>query len=376
MEIRLYFQMLRRGWWMIVLAALVAIIASLTLSYLATPMYQSTASFIISPNATLVDSKDLVNSLNTLDRRSIASTYAEVMNSSRIYADTLAALKVNSTDLTEYTYQTVVLPEASVLQLTVTGPDPQTAANLANALGYQAIQFTNRLNQVYDVNFLDTAQPATEPVSPQPLRDAALAGVLGAVLGAVLAILREQIRTPFDALRQRSTVDTASSAFNQRHFKRALEEAQARSLTGNIGLGLIQLDGLNDLIDTLPPVLSQQLLHEITRKLRNELRGNDIVGRWSDSEFAVMLPSTPVNAAERTMDRVRQALTEPILISQSNDSVRLEPYVGMAVSQPQESVSSLINRAEEALSQGRRKYLSDISTSIPSKPKTGQVQVP
>jgi hypothetical protein len=52
---------------------------------------------------------------------------------------------------------------------------------------------------------------------------------------------------------------------------------------------------------------------------------------------------------------------EPIYISQSNDSVRLEPYVGMVVSQPQEPVNSLISRAEEALAQGRRKQLANIS---------------
>lgn len=375
MEIRLYFQMLQRGWWMIVLAALVAVIASLTASYLAVPQYEATARFIISPNPSQMSGRDVVNSLDTLDRRSIVSTYAEVMNSQRIYADTLAALKVKAEDLKDYTYEAVVLPESSVLELTASGPNPEAAANLANTIGYQAIQFTNRLNQVYDVNFLDTAVANDTPISPQPVRDASLALVLGAVLGAVLAILREQIRTPFAALRQRSVLDSASMAYNHRYFQRSLEEAQARSMTGNIGLGLIQLDGLNDVIDTLPPVLSQQLLHEVTRKLRNELRGNDIVGRWSNSEFAVMLPSTPINAAERTMDRVRQALTEPIYISQSNDSIRLDPYVGMAVSQPQESVSSLINRAEEALAQGRRKHLAELSTTV-GKPQTSQVQIP
>ncbi len=362
MEIRLYFQMLQRGWWLILLGALVAVIASLTASYLAVPQYQATARFIITPNASLSSEKEVVNSLNTLDRRSIVSTYAEVMNSNRIYADTLAALQLNPVDVEDiYKYETVVLPESSVLELNVTGPNPQAVANLANAIGYQSIQFTNRLNQVYDVNFLDTAVPPEEPISPQPLRDAGLALVLGAVAGGVLAILREQIRTPFDALRQRSLVDPNSLAFNRRYFERSLEEAQARSLTGNVGLGLIQLEGLTDLIDSLPPVLSQQMLQEVTRKLRSELRGNDIIGRWSDSEFAVMLPSTPVNAAERTMDRVRQALMEPIFISQSNDSVRLEPYVGMAVSQPQEPVNSLVSRAEEALAQGRRTHLSKIS---------------
>jgi capsular polysaccharide biosynthesis protein len=56
-------------------------------------------------------------------------------------------------------------------------------------LDYQAINFTRRLNQVYDVNFLDMAVRARLPFTPQPLRDAGLALVLGVVVGAMLVIL-------------------------------------------------------------------------------------------------------------------------------------------------------------------------------------------
>lgn len=360
MEIRLYFQMLQRGWWIILLVALVALTASLAISYMAIPQYQATARFIISPKQTITSEKDVVDSLSTLDKRSIAATYAEVMNSNRAFADTVAALQLNALALQDYTYETVVLPDSSVLELNVSGPNPTVAAELANTLGYTAIALIERLNQVYDVNFLDTATPPDLPYSPQPLRDGSLALLLGAIVGAVLAILREQIRTPIDSLRRRTMVDQDSSAYNRRYFQRQLEQAQARSATGNIALGLIHLDGLGDMIDRLPPVLSQQLLHEVTRELRNELRGNDIVGRWSDIEFAVMLPATPTVAAERTLDRIREELTKPIYISQTNDSVSLDPFVAVSVSQPQEEVSSLISRAEDALAQSRREHLAKI----------------
>ena len=191
-----------------------------------------------------------------------------------------------------------------------------------------------------------------------------MALLLGALAGAILVILAEQIRTPLEAIRSRSIIDRSSSAINLRTFQRKLEETQAQSGSGNVGLGLIQLDGLRDLMENLPSVLSEKVLHEVTHLLRNELRGNDIVGRWSDVEFAVMLPSTPLNAAEKTIDRIRLALSEPICIEQSNDSVCLEPYVSVAVSQPQEPVLDLIDRAEKTLLQARRTHLAESSTSI------------
>ncbi len=359
MEIRLYLQMLLRGWWMIVLAALAALTASLGVSYLAAPQYQASARFIINPGAALTTGIDVVRSLDTLDRPSVAATYVEVMNSQRIFADSLNSLGLDPADpaLADYTVTAVVLPSSSVLQLNVAGPNPQVVAKLANMIGTQTINYSKRVNSVYTMDFLDIATPPTVPFSPQPLRDASLALALGAVGGAVLAILSEQIRMPIEALRRRTLLDQESSAFTRSYFQRRLEEEQARSAAGDLGLGLIQLEGLIGLSDTLPDILAQQVFHEVTRRLRNELRGNDIVGRWGEVEFAVMLPATPTTAAERTLSRIRTALSEPIYITQTKESVQLQPYTAVAVSQPAEPIDAFVNRAQEKLVEARRAHL-------------------
>jgi diguanylate cyclase (GGDEF)-like protein len=107
--------------------------------------------------------------------------------------------------------------------------------------------------------------------------------------------------------------------------------------------------------------LAHQVLHEVTRRLRNELRGNDIVGRWGDTEFAVMLPSTPATAAERTLNRIRTALSEPLYVSQTKEAVQLLPYTAVTVSKPQEAVSSLVERAEQQLVEARSRRLSNVT---------------
>ncbi len=364
MEIRLYIQMLLRNWWIIVVTALVALVASLGVSYLAVPQYEAVARFIINPSATITASADVVRSLDTLDRPSVAATYVEVMNSQRIFSDSINALGINSSDpsLAGYSVQAIVLPSSSVLQLSVSGPNPKVAAELANMIGNQSINYAKRVNSVYNLEFLDTAFPAVVPVSPAPLRDASLALVLGLFGGAFLAILSEQVRMPIESLRRRTFIDQGSSAFTRRYFQSKLEEEQARSKSGDIGLGLIQLEGLTGLAETLPTILAQQLFQEVTRRLRNELRGNDIVGRWGSVEFAVMLPSTPAVAAERTLNRIRLALSEPIVISHTKETVQLLPYTAVTVSKAQEPVAALINRAEEALIQSRRNHLAGTTT--------------
>jgi len=68
MELNLYFQMLRRGWWLIILTALIAFAASMGTSYLVTPRYEAVARFIITPSSLSETGPDTVlQSLNTLN---------------------------------------------------------------------------------------------------------------------------------------------------------------------------------------------------------------------------------------------------------------------------------------------------------------------
>ena len=354
METRLYFQMLQRGWWVVVLTALMAVALSLGLSYLATPQYQATATFIITPGATLTVGRDVVNSLDTLDRRSIVATYAEVMNSQRIYGEALSSLKLEASALEDYEMLAVVLPESSVVELDVTGPDPKLAAELANAVGYQAIKFLRGFNQVYDLNFLDTAIATEEPISPQPIRDAGLALLLGIAAGALIVILSEQIRIPLEAYRQRARVDNLTGVYNARYFRTLLDDELARRPDDVMSVGIVELYGLRDLLETVPASAAQRLLRTVTDRLRKELRGNDLIGRWGETSFAVMLPATPGSAANRTFDRILQSMVQPIALDEYGVEVNADPRIGGSVYSDDITSAELIEQAESALEQARK----------------------
>ncbi len=345
--------MLRRGWWIILLAALIAMSASLGLSYLATPQYQAIARFIITPGISITEGRDVINSLDTLDRRSVVATYAEIMNSERILAKSADFLQVNSAQLEDYTFQAVVLPDANVLELTVTGPSPKVAAELANVMGYQTILFASGLNMSYDINTLDTATAPLVPFSPQPARDAGIALILGAILGAALAIVSEQIRIPLETYRQRLRIDSTTGVYNSRYFKQVLEDELTKDPDGVLSIGLIELSGLRDLKETLPPSGLQYLLKKVTGVLRKELRGNDIIGRWNEDSFAVLLPTTPGAAAKRTLDRIYQALSESVTLSAFDATVDLEPLIGGALYSSNISPQELIEKAENSVEQAR-----------------------
>src|SRR3990172_1802652 len=129
MEMRFYLRIIRRGWWLILIAALVAVNLSLVYSYyIARPTYEAVARFIVSPNIQNIESRDLVNSLEALDKRSIISTYAEVLNSHEIINGTLNALGADPAQFEqEYNTFVTVLPDANIIRFSAQGPDPEAA---------------------------------------------------------------------------------------------------------------------------------------------------------------------------------------------------------------------------------------------------------
>lgn len=354
MEIRLYFQMLKRGWWMILLTTLFALATALGISYIAIPRYEATASFIVTPGTNLIDRFQVLNSLNTLDNQVITTTYAEVMNSERIYYDSLLALKLKPIDLEKYKYEAVVVSNTSVLELTVTGPDAQLVANMANAIGDKTISFISNLNQVYNFDFLDVAITPPEPYWPNPLLNGSLAIVLGFIVGAVLAILNEQLRTPFEALRQRRYFDEDTGVYNRKYFSSMVDDEIAQHSEDLLSIGIVELNGLRDSAEALPLITLQRILRQTTQILHRELRGNDVIGRWNDTSFIIMLPNTSGGAARRIFERIFQSLDQPIELDQLGTTLEYDAHIGAAEYSSGISTQELFEKVNSALEQARR----------------------
>lgn len=353
-ELLYYLRMLKRSWWIVALTTLSALNVALLVSYLSTPMYQAKAQLIVSPGPSLLagEDKDVVNSLEALDKRSIVATYVEVINSRRLLRETREALGIDPDEFGNYEVSAVVLPEASVLQLSVTGPDPETTALLANDLGQRSVKYIEDLYLVYNINFFDLATLPKKPISPQPARNGAVAVVLGLVLGAALALVREHIRQPFNSVHARMRIDRPSSAYSQRYFKNRLEEL-TRNQVGDLSLGVIELEGLPDLKETLSKPAFQRLLRRVKGILQDELRGKDIIGRWHETCFAVLLPGMSGSVAIQWFESIQLALSAPITL-EHDQAVQLKPYTGVSALQGDGYASVLIEQAEIALHRARR----------------------
>lgn len=182
---------LRTGWYLILLGALVAAGAAIAVDRVTKPYYEASASYVVSPGGQ-VPPDDLAQGVNTLDSsrsRSIMTTLTEITDSAAVRADTFEALGLPEVLTEVYTVESVVVPEANVMQTTVTGPDPAIAASLASGLGSFGGARFEALYQIYDVVALDPATIPTEPANPSLAQLLVIAIALGCMVGGAAALL-------------------------------------------------------------------------------------------------------------------------------------------------------------------------------------------
>ncbi len=205
MEIQQLLTSVLKNWWLILAFVLISTGVGLMYSYNTTPVYETTATFIVNPTMAIGDTYDRIYSIDTLaGRTSLATTYSELLQSQAVAELAAVELGMSPTELEAYTRQSVALPDSVVLQLRVQGPSSQRAAALANAIGATGIQYMRQLHEMYELRQVDLAAVTVEPIAPNHIQNALLSAILGFIGGVAFSLLRQSLVYAFGETPARS----------------------------------------------------------------------------------------------------------------------------------------------------------------------------
>ena len=348
LDISYYLRMLAKSWWLILLTSVVATLIALFASYTITPIYQTTARYLVSPTSELSGTQ-AIYALETLKNRIIITTYAEVLNSRRIYEQIGESLEIDPALLAEYTISPVVVPEASVLEVTTEGPNPEVAVLLANQVGRQTVNYLTGAYDAYDVELLDEALLPEAPISPNPLQNAGIALVLGLVLGIGLALIRGFITSLSESERSLSN-KSDSNVYSRQEFEQRLEEELKNDKS--LSLGMVEVGGTTE--GTPAAAQIRQVIERIVKILPNELRGKDVVGYWSSSRVVILMPSVPSMMAYSEFHYIQQVLAESLRTDSDATVNSLVPHIGVVNRRHNEPAETLIEQAQKALEEAQQ----------------------
>lgn len=217
MEIREYVRILHKNWVRIVALTLLGVCVAAGASLLMKPTYEAQTQLFVSVRTDSQGSSELVQGSN-FARQSVQS-YVSVVDTDSVLGPVIDELGLDET-VAELSNRVTAstLTDTSLININVTGNDPERVATTANAVGESLItivqddlEASGNGNGSSPVK-LTTVQPAAVPESPVTPRvplNLVLGGVFGFTFGIVVSILRTVLDTRIHSVRDAEQVTDA-----------------------------------------------------------------------------------------------------------------------------------------------------------------------
>lgn len=192
--VELFYVLWGHAWQIILCLIAGAAIAFAYTYFLVTPLYQATSSiYIVSAS-----NNSVVNLTDLQIGAQLTADYQELMLSRPLLEDVIENLDLDlSTKSLEKMISITNTTDTRILKITVTSPDPQESADIANELVNQSYIYLPDIMETEEPNLVEEAVPPTSKSSPSYAKNIVLGGLVGAVLCCGVLVLRYLMNDTF-----------------------------------------------------------------------------------------------------------------------------------------------------------------------------------
>ena len=207
---------------------------------------------------------------------------------------------------------------------------------------------------------IDTPE-AVDAVGRVVMMDAEV--VLGSYYGRLADVVSYEAQSETRSLKDRLSVledmafiDALTGLFNRRYFDRsiAVEISRANREHSPLSLLICDIDRFKAINDGWGHQVGDRVLHRLAGVLADMGRKTDIVTRLGGEEFCLILPNTKPEWARLVAERVRARVEATPVTIESDVVINTTMSVGIGTYRTGDTVTQLLQRADEALYRAKR----------------------
>jgi diguanylate cyclase (GGDEF)-like protein len=347
LEIRTLFHIIASRWWLVLPVFILTVAATIGLTLAQQPLYNASSTLLVAPSGTVQN--DALSALAIISRQSeISDTYAQIGSSRTVQNDAASRLGLSAEERADLQLQSVLLTGTTLLQVTATSPDPESAADYANAVAESLVDYVDETNGIFSVRVVDTASVPGRPVSPDIPLNLALGIAGGLLLGVGLALVSHLVQ-PQARGGLRDIVDPETWAFNDSFFAYRLGQEMNRSTRSRQSTAVALIDVNHEgALDDLMPRTRTEALRRIATLLDSHVRPEDIVARLYGTVFGIVMPDTNEEQAVAIVEGLRGRLAAPAFGTNSSGvPAHANPAAGVV--EYHEGTADVMGQAQSAL---------------------------
>lgn len=201
-DLREYFGIIKKRFWIIALITVIAAVVSGIISFfMLKPVYEAKSTLIV--NTEKNEETQMITGDQFSVTQKLAVTYGEIIKSRAVLEDVIKNLKLDN-EYEELAKNVTVSPvkDTQIISISVQDTNKQKARDIANEIPKVFAKEAKRITKANDIQVIDKAILPQSPIKPNKMMNMAIAAVLGAMIGLFVVFLIEyldnKLKTPQD----------------------------------------------------------------------------------------------------------------------------------------------------------------------------------
>lgn len=177
-----------------------------------------------------------------------------------------------------------------------------------------------------------------------------------------LAIALARLQSTNQQLDRLSSTDALTGTWNRRHMDQYLDHYRATAHTPAgtapeaLSFILFDVDFFKEVNDRYGHPVGDRCLRAIADCVQQQLRiGDDLLCRYGGEEFAVILPDTDLDAAQKVAEKIRRAVEDIRICCTPNIELQVTVSLGVSTLGREPDVGKLVGDADLALYKAKNK---------------------
>lgn len=135
-----------------------------------------------------------------------------------------------------------------------------------------------------------------------------------------------------EKLKMQSYVDGLTGAFNRRFLEELVEKIVAQTLrrNSNLGILMIDVDFFKQVNDTYGHDAGDEVLRQIAKLIKENIRKSDYLIRYGGEEFLVLLSDVKEGYAEKVAEKLRKIIEDTPITLPNGQTIRKTVSIGVS----------------------------------------------